>query len=44
MWVSRIAAGRAPGPNTDAAAVVIAWALPSQPASTSAQLEPEPTR
>jgi hypothetical protein len=44
MWVSRIAAGRAPGPNTDPAAVLIAAVLPPQAVSTSVQTEPEPTR
>lgn len=44
MWVSRMAAGRAPGPKAASAAVRIAAALLAQPASTSVQVEPEPTR
>jgi hypothetical protein len=43
-WVNTIAVGRAPGPNTASAAVRIAVALLGQPASTSVQVAPEPTR
>ena len=44
IWVRRIAAGRAPGPNAASAAVRIAPALPAQPASTSVQVDPERTK
>jgi hypothetical protein len=44
MWVSRITPGRAPRPNTDSAAVLIAAALLPQAVSTSVQVESERTR
>ena len=44
MWVNTIAPGRAPGPNTASAAVLIAAALLAHPASMSVQVDCEPTR
>ena len=44
MWVSRTAAGRAPGPKSDAAAALILPALPAHPTSMSTQDDPERTR
>jgi hypothetical protein len=44
MWVNTMAAGRALGPNTASAAVLIAAALLAHPASTSVQAESELTR
>ena len=43
-WVSRIAAGRVPRPNSDSAADRIALAWPGHPASTSTHEDPDSTR
>jgi hypothetical protein len=44
MCVSRIAAGRAPGPNSASATLLIACALPAHAASMSTHPESERTR